>query len=506
MQNSYNKTARSRLPIDYNNDTQSPVPSRGFASSITNLSYKPSPNLNVGKIGFLGFIFMLHFSAYNGVQNLITLVYYRLGLNQLGTVALISYYFFFGFSSTIAHKCATVLQYKFTFVLSCCTFIIFMLYCRLAVNCVIYDPNDILTDNIFRPGSRQCLGFYLDLGMIMVAGIAGFGASVLWVAQGLYVAECANVNNKGKVISRFWAFFQSSGIIGNLLASLIYKDYGPDGLFEIMMGILIFSSILYFFVREPEKFLDETGKEPKLIEFIELNQSDFSQRLLDEKDIQNEPLQSQTQNINTKRIVSIVKNNENIWSRTVAFSLQQRFKVFIPLFLISSYSMCMYISLLSIYTEKSVIDLPWEHRIEKVGYVLFALGLFVVLSGQVFNYLCDKDRVLAVKVMYGANFMAFLMITIAYLTEEYWFFLLAAIFFGISDSGSQTVMRVLLSIKFSEKLEPFAAFRWLWCSSLGLFLFINIWLNQITFILSCLLYLGLILFGITRISRLFSFR
>ena len=56
---------------------------------------------------------------------------------------------------------------------------------------------------------------------IFSAAINGFGAGILWVAQGNYVAECATDANKGFFFAYFWSFFMASQIIGNLIAALI---------------------------------------------------------------------------------------------------------------------------------------------------------------------------------------------------------------------------------------------------------------------------------------------
>jgi MFS family permease len=53
------------------------------------------------------------------------------------------------------------------------------------------------------------------------AAVNGVGSGVLWVAQGKYVAECANEGNKGLFFGYFWAFFMASQVFGNLIAALI---------------------------------------------------------------------------------------------------------------------------------------------------------------------------------------------------------------------------------------------------------------------------------------------
>ena len=44
----------------------------------------------------------------------------------------------------------------------------------------------------------------------ITAALNGFGAAILWVAQGRYISQIANDGNKGKYNSVFNAFFMAS--------------------------------------------------------------------------------------------------------------------------------------------------------------------------------------------------------------------------------------------------------------------------------------------------------
>ena len=56
---------------------------------------------------------------------------------------------------------------------------------------------------------------------LLGASICGFGAAILWVAQGKYISECANDGNKGMFNSIFWSFYTLSNIIGNLCGAFV---------------------------------------------------------------------------------------------------------------------------------------------------------------------------------------------------------------------------------------------------------------------------------------------
>lgn len=89
------------------------------------------------------------------------------------------------------------------------------------------------------------------------AAVNGFGAGVLWVAQGKYVGECANDKNKGFFFGYFWAFFMASQVLGNLIAALIL---GPlsQSTYYIVMTIAAFSGTsVFLFLKKPLKSTNE---------------------------------------------------------------------------------------------------------------------------------------------------------------------------------------------------------------------------------------------------------
>jgi MFS family permease len=64
----------------------------------------------------------------------------------------------------------------------------------------------------------------IEVLIVLTGAINGFGAGILWVAQGKFISECACDENKGFFNSYFWCFFMSSNIIGNLVAGLILRS------------------------------------------------------------------------------------------------------------------------------------------------------------------------------------------------------------------------------------------------------------------------------------------
>ena len=81
--------------------------------------------------------------------------------------------------------------------------------------------------------------------ILITAVLNGFGASILWVAQGRYISRVANNKNKGTYNSIFWAFFMSSQLVGSLFAALVLQNTDEFTFFSIMTGICFLASFFF---------------------------------------------------------------------------------------------------------------------------------------------------------------------------------------------------------------------------------------------------------------------
>lgn len=54
-----------------------------------------------------------------------------------------------------------------------------------------------------------------------MSAICGIGNSLVWPAQGKFIAECADESTKGFFYGYFWAFYMSSQIIGNIIGAVV---------------------------------------------------------------------------------------------------------------------------------------------------------------------------------------------------------------------------------------------------------------------------------------------
>lgn len=107
---------------------------------------------------------------------------------------------------------------------------------------------------------------------MLTAGIInGFGASILWVGQGKYITDCSNETNKGFHFGLFWCLFQSSQIIGSLIAAFLLKLFSQT-IFFIIMSVFAFCGFgLFLFLAKP---IQETQKIQKVAKRKLSNESD----------------------------------------------------------------------------------------------------------------------------------------------------------------------------------------------------------------------------------------
>ena len=96
---------------------------------------------------------------------------------------------------------------------------------------------------LFKNGTIQAF-------ILIAAVLNGFGASILWVAQGRYVSRIANNSNKGTFNSIFWAFFMSSQVIGTLFAAIVLQNTDAFTFYCIMTAVCFVAS-LFFLLLQP---------------------------------------------------------------------------------------------------------------------------------------------------------------------------------------------------------------------------------------------------------------
>ena len=89
--------------------------------------------------------------------------------------------------------------------------------------------------------------------LILCAILNGLGASIIWVAEGSYVAECAIPKTRGFFYGFFWMVYQSSQVVGSLIGGVLLQNQASQTAFYSLMSILaLVASLAFWFTRKPE--------------------------------------------------------------------------------------------------------------------------------------------------------------------------------------------------------------------------------------------------------------
>ena len=405
-------------------------------------------NSNIGKVIYLGFLFFIIFTIFNGLQNIITLLYVQLGYASLGKFTLLSMFITGSISQLIGPSFADKYQYNYTFLVCCSPILLFLIVGKYAAICS--NPSTI-DQGYCSPDVLYPLHF-------IAASCFGFFGCILWAAQSSYVSECSNIQNKGKFFGLFWSFMACSQIAGNLFTTVILRLQGASSLFNFYIVIAMVGIILFFFIRKPETNESKIDSKANPIEIL-------SEELEDQCP---EPIFSNILSIHENLSFNELKDDPLVVSqekrkvgpmRFISFFSHPKMKACIPLFILQSYSFTTFISNVSVMTYNSLKTGTQAEKNSMVGVAFLAFGITEVISGHAFGYVFDKFRKYSITFYCLINLLCMGSIYSAYYTGCYWLYLVTACTFAFSDIGGQTIIGGTLATKFTEKVEPFVVFR-----------------------------------------------
>lgn len=196
---------------------------------------------NIGKLLILSVGFQLLFCVFNTAQNLASQVLDDLGFGNFGFYSLGVLYFAFAICCFVATPIVNSCGERFSMTLG-------------ALCYTLYTGSFILASAPIKYQEEADSNFFMSQGFIkfvilLTAAINGFGASILWVAQGRYLSRIANDTNKGTFNSIFWAFFMSTQIIGALFAAIVLQNTDAFTFYCIMTSICFFASLFFLFLQ-----------------------------------------------------------------------------------------------------------------------------------------------------------------------------------------------------------------------------------------------------------------
>ena len=89
--------------------------------------------------------------------------------------------------------------------------------------------------------------------ILLSAAVNGFGASLLWVGSGSYVAQCSTNENRSRFYSTFWFLYMWSQIVGNLLGAFVLGAFSSVVFFVLMSIISFLGASTFLLLTRPLK-------------------------------------------------------------------------------------------------------------------------------------------------------------------------------------------------------------------------------------------------------------
>jgi len=101
--------------------------------------------------------------------------------------------------------------------------------------------------------------------LIVAALINGFGAALIWVANGNYISECATPKTKGFFYGFFWIVYMTSQVVGSLVgAAILESGKGQTYFYVSLAGLACVASISFLFTRKPLVLVLQDTTPPRL--------------------------------------------------------------------------------------------------------------------------------------------------------------------------------------------------------------------------------------------------
>lgn len=214
-------------------------------NSMAKAGPQPTGYENFSRLVQLSLTFFVLFCAFFTCQNMASLVLQEDGLQDFGFYTLATLYFSIAISSLMS----TALLKKLG-IYKCLILGGFGHFCFVFAQifpAIRYDNGEEST------GFFTSDGFIKTL-LIICALINGFGAAIIWVANGSYIAECATPKTKGFFFGFFWFVYQSSQSAGSVIGALILRSGRNQTFFYLSLGILAaLASLSFWFIRKPIK-------------------------------------------------------------------------------------------------------------------------------------------------------------------------------------------------------------------------------------------------------------
>eukprot|EP00026_Physarum_polycephalum_P007730 Phypoly_transcript_07795.p1 GENE.Phypoly_transcript_07795~~Phypoly_transcript_07795.p1 ORF type:complete len:431 (+),score=39.49 Phypoly_transcript_07795:56-1348(+) len=270
--------------------------------------------------------------------------------------------------------------------------------------------------------------------LFTASGIIGFGAALIWTAQGSVILHSAPLAKLGAYNGIFFGIFQWSHVIGNVIAGELLEDGTPKSTLFLVLTIVAGCSLIGFVCVRQSVSTEKMNEEPigeRLVQTIKV--------------------------MGTRRMMLL-------WIVIIYTGISQTFVTGI---------------------------FPATRPQKIVGWINAVFGAADVVGSFTFGYLSDRIGRLPIVLICGCSMTIGSIVLFLQLfhkiTQDDWVGYVIAIFLGIADSGFNTQIYSTLGTYFPERLE----------ASIGAFKFLQSGASAVLFFIGAHVKAYSIYFGIT---------
>lgn len=395
-----NNPYQEKLMIQANNSSNEKI----IDNLIVNSNDSANERKNLFIVTYMGFVFMLLFSAFNTAQNMLPEIYsQQLNLSYLGNVTIMVIYIVLGSSNIIIGKVMDYLSFKRAMFIATWGYVVFLSGGVIACSC---------EDN--KNGAGCSEGTLVALNLIFAA-VVGFLSCIIWVAQVGYVSALCDEHSKAKFFGIFWALLQFSQVLGNILTAVLLNYVSHFTYFIILLTLASVSALLFLFLPHVDKPQEQGVQKP------------LNQKIID--------------------FFFYFKVRE-----------MQIFSVFCCF---AGIIMGFYTGFLYKVIKHALPESESDKDInEKTAFVFICLGIFEFLGGMFCSLVGDKlNKYVMGSISTLLVELALIFSIISYYEKSYPLCFLAAAGFGSGECICNSIINAILTTDMGNKIECFAMFK-----------------------------------------------
>eukprot|EP00347_Sterkiella_histriomuscorum_P006770 403351494 len=262
---------------------------------------------------------------------------------------------------------------------------------------------------------------FVYFSLVFTAAFIGFGASIIWVAQGRYVSICCPPEKKGFFFSYFWIFFTSSIIVGNITSSVILQHLRESTFYVILVCIGVTGSMTFLLLTDPPESQQQTQLQ------TQQPQRTFMDDFQDTINLLKSPRMLQVIPLMMQTSISMVAATAN----------------FLPM---------MYITL------ENEPDMNDQLKFKTCLMALLPLGLGGMLGGSIFGQILDKFKhrftlYFSITLLLSAYTVLFVQV---YLWKFNSLLYILSLIWGFQDSFQNNFVQCVCGFEFDSNLTPFS--------------------------------------------------